>query len=197
MNDYQKRRFSSRIVKDMFNTVTGKKIAIFGFAFKKDTGDTRETAAAYVMKDLLEERAVLSVYDPQVTREMMFGELDYTLNTTETTLPGLHGMVTTAATALEAARGAHAIAVLTEWDEFVTTGKPPFFLVTSGAYPMSKTSVCYDRLRGGVQGDEQARLHLRRPQHPGPRQAAEYRLHRLRGRQAHPVPVLSSVWTVD
>lgn len=59
----------------------------------------------------------------QVTREMMFGELDYTLNTTETTLPGLHGMVSTAATALEAARGAHAIAIMTEWDEFVTTGK--------------------------------------------------------------------------
>lgn len=53
----------------------------------------------------------------------MFGELDYTLNTTEASLPGLHGMVTTATSALEAARGAHAIAVLTEWDEFVALGK--------------------------------------------------------------------------
>jgi len=51
----------------MFNTITGKKIAIFGFAFKKDTGDTRESSAAYVMKDLVDERANLSVYDPQVT----------------------------------------------------------------------------------------------------------------------------------
>jgi UDPglucose 6-dehydrogenase len=66
MNDYQKRRFAHKIVKHMFNTITGKKIAIFGFAFKKDTGDTRETASAYVMKDLLDERAYLSVYDPQV-----------------------------------------------------------------------------------------------------------------------------------
>ena len=66
MNNYQKRRFAHKIVRSMFNTVTGKKIAIFGFAFKKDTGDTRETAAAYVMKDLLDERATLSVYDPQV-----------------------------------------------------------------------------------------------------------------------------------
>ena len=41
MNDYQKRRFAHKIVKAMFNTITGKKIAIFGFAFKKDTGDTR------------------------------------------------------------------------------------------------------------------------------------------------------------
>ena len=54
------------MVKSMFNTVTGKKLAIFGFAFKKDTGDTRETAAAFVMKDLIDERAELSVYDPQV-----------------------------------------------------------------------------------------------------------------------------------
>lgn len=66
MNDHQKRRFAHKIVRSMFNTITGKRIAILGFAFKKDTGDTRESAAAYVMKDLLEERAMLSVYDPQV-----------------------------------------------------------------------------------------------------------------------------------
>merc|ERR1712196_672010 len=47
MNEYQKSRFSLNMVRSMFNTVTGKKIAIFGFAFKKDTGDTRETAAAF------------------------------------------------------------------------------------------------------------------------------------------------------
>ena len=71
MNDYQKRRFAHKMVKNMFNTVTGKKLAIFGFAFKKDTGDTRETAAAFVMKDLIDERAELSVYDPQVTPAML------------------------------------------------------------------------------------------------------------------------------
>jgi UDPglucose 6-dehydrogenase len=80
MNDYQKRRFSYKIVKSMFNTVTGKKIAIFGFAFKKDTGDTRETAAVYVMKDLLEERANMSVYDPQVTRSAEYLSLFASLN---------------------------------------------------------------------------------------------------------------------
>ena len=57
MNDYQKKRFARNMVARMFNTVTGKKIVVFGFAFKADTGDTRETAAVYVMKDLLEERA--------------------------------------------------------------------------------------------------------------------------------------------
>ena len=66
MNDYQKKRFARNMVSRMFNTITGKKIAIFGFAFKADTGDTRETAAVYVMKDLLDERADLHVFDPQV-----------------------------------------------------------------------------------------------------------------------------------
>eukprot|EP00597_Dinobryon_sp_UTEXLB2267_P003497 CAMPEP_0170071356 /NCGR_PEP_ID=MMETSP0019_2-20121128/9320_1 /TAXON_ID=98059 /ORGANISM="Dinobryon sp., Strain UTEXLB2267" /LENGTH=452 /DNA_ID=CAMNT_0010279897 /DNA_START=85 /DNA_END=1443 /DNA_ORIENTATION=+ len=120
MNDYQKRRFSNKIVRAMFNTITGKKIAIFGFAFKKDTGDTRESSAAYVMKDLVDERANLSVYDPQVTREQMFMEFDYTLSVNEHTVPGLHGMIDNASSAMEAATGAHAIALMTEWDEFVS-----------------------------------------------------------------------------
>lgn len=120
MNDYQKRRFAHKIVRAMFNTVTGKKIAILGFAFKKDTGDTRESAAAYVMKDLLDENANLYVYDPQVTREQMFMEFDYTLGISETTKPGIGKLITTCPTAMEAVAGSHAIAVLTEWDEFAS-----------------------------------------------------------------------------
>jgi len=74
MNDYQKRRFSQHIVEAMFNTVSGKKIAVFGFAFKKDTGDTRETPAAFVCQQLLEERAVLAIHDPKVTQEQVSNE---------------------------------------------------------------------------------------------------------------------------
>jgi UDPglucose 6-dehydrogenase len=118
INDYQKRRFAHKMVKSMFNTVTGKKIAIFGFAFKKDTGDTREAAAAFVMKDLLDERANMAVYDPKVTREQMFEEFKYTLNVTPATVPDLEKSITTCSSALEAATGAHAIALMTEWDEF-------------------------------------------------------------------------------
>lgn len=118
MNDYQKRRFAHKIVHAMFNTITGKRIAIFGFAFKKDTGDTRESSAMYVMKDLLEENAILAVYDPKVTREQMFDEFDYTLGVTTKTYPTLHNSIITSASAIDAATGAHAIAILTEWDEF-------------------------------------------------------------------------------
>ncbi len=71
MNDYQKRRFSERIVRTMFNTVSDKKIAVWGFAFKKDTNDTRESAAMYVCRDLLRERARLSIYDPRVSESQI------------------------------------------------------------------------------------------------------------------------------
>lgn len=118
MNDYQKRRFAHKIVSRMFNTVTGKKIAIFGFAFKKDTGDTRETASVFVIRDLLEERAQLAVYDPQVTREAMLEEFHYTVNLTPQNNPELDRLVSTCASYTEAVTGAHAIALLTEWDEF-------------------------------------------------------------------------------
>merc|ERR1712078_843657 len=120
MNEYQKSRFSLNMVRSMFNTVTGKKIAIFGFAFKKDTGDTRETAAAFIARDLVEEQARVHVYDPQVSRESMFAESKYTLNLSEETKPGLGELVVTSPDAYTAAEGAHAIAILTEWDEFKT-----------------------------------------------------------------------------
>jgi UDPglucose 6-dehydrogenase len=65
MNDYQKHRFSRRVISSMFNTVSDKKIAVLGFAFKKDTNDTRESAAIYICQDLLEEQANIAIYDPK------------------------------------------------------------------------------------------------------------------------------------
>lgn len=120
INDWQKLRFARKILKSMFNTITGKRIAMFGFAFKKDTGDTRETAAAYVAKYLLEERAHVVVYDPKVREEHLFRELDYTLGINEATFPDLKKYITLVKDPMEAVTGAHAIAVMTEWDEFKT-----------------------------------------------------------------------------
>lgn len=111
MNDWQKRRFSERIVRTLFNTVTGKRLAVLGFAFKKDTNDTRESAAIYVCKDLLEERANLTIYDPKVKPEQTRKDLN---------LAEDDARVTFAATAEAAAEGAHALLVLTEWDAFKT-----------------------------------------------------------------------------
>ena len=123
MNDYQKRRFSTRIVKKMFNTVSDKKIGIWGFAFKKDTNDTRESAAIYVCRDLLEERARLTIYDPKVSLEQIRRDLEYLMAgpggaLTEVQKELIYKNVSVAPSAEAAADGAHAIAVMTEWDEF-------------------------------------------------------------------------------
>lgn len=120
MNDYQKKRFTEKMVSSMFNTVTGKKIAILGYAFKKDTGDVRETPSMFVVRDLVLEQAKIHVYDPQVSREDMWIEMDYTCGMSEKTHPGLEKAVTTSPDAYSACDGAHAFAVLTEWDEFKT-----------------------------------------------------------------------------
>lgn len=111
MNDWQKHRFAERVVRTLFNTVTGKRIAILGFAFKKDTNDTRESAAIYVCKDLLEERAHLAIYDPKVKPTQIRTDLG---------IPEDSQNITFATSAEEAAKGAHALLVLTEWDEFKT-----------------------------------------------------------------------------
>ena len=109
INDWQKSRFSGRIVSDLFNTVSGKHIGILGFAFKKDTNDTRETAAIAICRDLLAEGARVHVYDPQVSEEQIRADV---LGT------GTNPNLIVVKTALEACEGAHAVAVLTEWDEF-------------------------------------------------------------------------------
>lgn len=123
MNDYQKRRFVERMLRTMFNTVSDKKIAIFGFAFKKDTNDTRESAAIYVCRDLLKERAKLTIYDPQVGEAQVRYDLEQVMmgedgRLSEESKRLLEHNVEVVSSATVAAQGAHAIAVLTEWDEF-------------------------------------------------------------------------------
>jgi UDPglucose 6-dehydrogenase len=109
INDWQKSRFSARIIRDLFNTVSDKHVAILGFAFKKDTNDTRETAAIAVCRDLLAEGARVYVYDPQVPEAQIRADI---LGAKEN--PNL----IVVQSSLEACNGAHGVAILTEWDEF-------------------------------------------------------------------------------
>jgi len=115
MNDYQKSRFGSKIISTLFNTVSGKKIAFLGWAFKKDTNDTRESAAIYVADQLLEDQGRVSVYDPQVSPERMYMDVDGLGNRSEAEN---RDRLTMLDDVYEACKDAHAIAVLTEWDEF-------------------------------------------------------------------------------
>ena len=116
LNNYQRDRFARNIVKKLFNTVSGKNIAFLGWAFKKDTNDTRESAAIYVADKLLNEQANIIIYDPKVTKDQIIEDLAY-LNSEH--LKNLD-RISIVNTAYEACANAHAIAVLTEWDEFKT-----------------------------------------------------------------------------
>jgi UDPglucose 6-dehydrogenase len=115
MNDHQKNRFSSNIVKTLYNTVADKKIAFLGWAFKKDTNDTRESAAIYVANNLLNEQAKIAIYDPKVEEQQILNDLNYleTRSSSENA-----NSITSNSNAYEACKDAHAIAILTEWDEF-------------------------------------------------------------------------------
>jgi UDPglucose 6-dehydrogenase len=109
MNDYQKHRFCRHIISSMFNTVSDKKIAVLGFAFKKDTNDTRESAAIYICKDLLEEQAEVAIYDPKVEVEQIQRDLG---------IDSDNKQVRFCTDAYEATKDAHAVLILTEWDAF-------------------------------------------------------------------------------
>ena len=117
MNDHQKRRFAKNIIKTLYNTVSGKKIAFLGWAFKKDTNDTRESAAIFVADDLLSEQATVAVFDPKVEED----QIQFDLNYLETRSEDANKKgVQVFDNAYAACKDAHAIAVLTEWDEFKT-----------------------------------------------------------------------------
>ncbi|ANH80627.1 UDP-glucose 6-dehydrogenase [Niabella ginsenosidivorans] len=117
MNDHQKSRFAKKIVRTLYNTVSGKKIAFLGWAFKKDTNDTRESAAIYVADELLAEQAVITVYDPRVPAGQVYADLDYLKSRAA---DENRDLVKVAADPYEAMKEAHAVAILTEWDEFRT-----------------------------------------------------------------------------
>nr|CDS34609.1 UDP glucose 6 dehydrogenase [Hymenolepis microstoma]CDS34614.2 UDP glucose 6 dehydrogenase [Hymenolepis microstoma] len=140
LNDHQMERFSRSIIRSMFNNLRGKRIAIFGFAFKKNTGDTRidsfsmvthisgnlaifdlavvhddqwESPAIRICSILLSEYAHLAVFDPQVSDEQIINDLNET-----TSHDIVHSNLTICHSPMEAAVNSHAIVICTEWDEF-------------------------------------------------------------------------------
>lgn len=117
MNDYQKERFTNKLIGTLYNTVSDKKITFFGWAFKKDTNDTRESAAIKVADNLLNEQAKISVYDPKVKANQVYADLDYLKTRTHAENKAL---LTVESDPYAACANSHSIAILTEWDEFKT-----------------------------------------------------------------------------
>ncbi|NUM36428.1 MAG: nucleotide sugar dehydrogenase [Candidatus Brocadiae bacterium] len=153
MNEYQRKRFVQKMLDAMFNTVAGKKIAIFGFAFKANTGDTRESSAIYICQELAEEHAKVVISDPKA------------LDNARLDLKDIESSLVFEIDPYKAAQGAHAIAILTEWDCYRTLDykkiyesmeKPAFifdgrnildhnalFEIGFSVYPLGKTALVH------------------------------------------------------
>ena len=114
MNNYQKKRFVKNIISTLFNTITDKKISIFGWAFKKDTNDSRESAAIDIAHLLLQEKAKVEVFDPQVKKDQIFNDL-------KLKFPNLkinNSNFTVNNNITDTVKNSHSILILTEWDMF-------------------------------------------------------------------------------
>ena len=114
MNEYQKERFSKRIVSCLYTTLTDKRVAVLGFAYKKDTGDTRESASISLVNNLVAEKADVRIYDPKVEEDSIWMELKWTAKDFAETKK----RVTICKSAYEACEDSHAAIIATEWDEF-------------------------------------------------------------------------------
>jgi len=117
MNNHQRSRFADQIVKALYGTVADKKITFFGWAFKKDTNDTRESAAIYIADKLIDEHANIQVYDPKVSPLQMQSDLNYLKSRSESEN---ENYLSSENDPYKAVEGAHALAIITEWDEFKT-----------------------------------------------------------------------------
>jgi len=122
LNTWQQRRIARLVVNRLFGTVSGKRIAVLGFAFKADTNDTREAPAIRICRDLIEEGAQLAIVDPKVDPGQMARDLEkppvHPADPGQAVPLGAEGTWTHEATPLEAARGADAVLILTEWKDY-------------------------------------------------------------------------------
>lgn len=116
INDYQRTRTVNKVINELFGTIAGKRITILGWSFKKDTNDSRESAAIYIADKLIEEGAVLSIYDPKVKEQQIYRDLN--------ALKTRYEEINNEALSIynrpnDAFVGSHAVIIVTEWDEFI------------------------------------------------------------------------------
>ena len=117
LNTWQQHRIARLVVQKLFGTVTGKRLAILGFAFKADTNDTREAPAIRICRDLLEEGAQLVIHDPKVKADQMARDLNQEPASQVDRLSGI-GSWAEAGSVEDAVMGADAVLILTEWQHY-------------------------------------------------------------------------------
>ena len=121
MNDFQKKRFSKKIISKLFNTVSSKKITFFGWAFKKNTNDTRESASIYVADHLIDDGAEIHVYDPKVKKKQIINDMRYLWDLngySKKIIKEKLNNIVVHDSHMNSINKSHAIVILTEWDEF-------------------------------------------------------------------------------
>ncbi len=153
INEYQQDRFIANILGSMFSTLAGKKIGILGFAFKADTGDTRESPAIYITRKLLSEHAHVVISDPKALENAMID------------LACEEGQISYVEDPYRAAAGCHALAIMTDWEIYrkldyrriyKSMVKPAFifdgrnivdhrkcFEIGFNVYPIGKPALCH------------------------------------------------------
>ena len=117
LNNWQQQRIARLVISKLFGTVSGKRIGVLGFAFKADTNDTRESPAIRICRDLLEEGAVLQIVDPKVSESQLARDLGQPAGSGD-------GSWQQVPEVLQAASGADAMLLLTEWQQFAVIDWP-------------------------------------------------------------------------
>ncbi len=107
INEWQTNRFFQNILHELFNTLAGKIITMLGFAFKQHTGDTRDSPAIPLCERLVGENAKVRIHDPKA------------LENARIELKNLKGEISFVEDVYEAVDGAHALALVTQWDEYL------------------------------------------------------------------------------
>ncbi|KAL8821704.1 MAG: hypothetical protein Q9223_000278 [Gallowayella weberi] len=152
MNEHQKQRFTKRIISCLYNNLAGKKLAVLGFAFKKDTSDTRESPAITLVSNFVVERARVAIYDPQVPEYQIRRELANNGSDSEM----LKRNVTVCSTAYEACEAADAVVIMTEWDEFSNKSLPAVSASKEDRRPLSDLDVnSFTRAHASPKGADQ------------------------------------------
>ena len=118
INNWQKKRISNLIIKNLFGTVSDKIICILGFSFKANTNDTRESPAINISKDLLEEGAKLSIFDPRVSKKQIFSDLKSKSNNNSSFQDDISNSVNISSNLYDASKNSDAIIITTDWEEF-------------------------------------------------------------------------------
>jgi len=145
MNEYQKQRFTKRIISCLFNNLAGKKIAVLGFAFKKNTSDTRESPAITLVSNFIAEKAKVAIYDPKVKEEQIWIDL---INDGGD-IKNLRANVEICSSAYVACNEADAVVVVTEWQEFSNKAQQKSSKHTGSAAVLSEKTQNY-ALKAGL-----------------------------------------------